>query len=178
MIALVTGGESAKENWSYDKAAEYAAVVGVNWASHHYQTDWIVALDPAIWRIKGAIMPRQGLVSYATQPPDVTNILEAANLKLLPFGARIINRATGICSFTFPYALRFCLQNWPDDHIHVYGLDMDSTSGLFPFKQGQLYEDSRWNNKLRFIKDLFYQSGDRIEMIGCRLRPDRIRKGA
>jgi hypothetical protein len=145
-------------------AERYDAVVGVNCASHHYQTDWIVALDPTIWRFGNVFLPKYGLVSYATQPPDVLAKLKENDLELQPFGDRIVHRSEGICSYTFPYALRFCLENWPSSDVRIYGLDM--TAGFYP--------QFRWDKEKLFIRDLVHSHGDRIQLVGCAIDPSTI----
>lgn len=178
-IALITGGETARTTWSDSMFDRYDAVVGVNWAAHHYRTHWLVALDSVVWRIEHIsriIMPDIGLVSYETQPEDIRAIMEANELALIPFGDRIVDSVKGICTFTFPYALRFCLLNWPDYSIDVYGLDMDGRKGLQPggppAKPGP-----RWSNEEPFTRSIFYEHGDRINLVGCKVEPSRLRKG-
>jgi len=152
MVALVTGGETARTTWSDSMLDNYSAVVGVNWASHHYTTHWLVALDPIVWRMERVsrmIMPDIGLVSYENQPEDVNAILKANDLALIPFGDRITDRVKGICTLTFPYALRFCLANWPDSSVDVYGLDMDNRRGLSPMGPEVRKPSPRWNNRRR-----------------------------
>lgn len=179
-IALVTGGESARTSYSDDLFDGYEAVVAANWASHHYRSRWIVALDPTVWRIEHIsriVLPIRGLVSYETQPQDVTDILEAEDIELRPFGSRITHRVKGICTFTFPYALRFCLETWPDSRVDIYGLDMDDRKGLQPGGPPVRKPGPRWNNEEPFTRAIFYEHGKRINLIECKVDPGRLRKG-
>lgn len=176
MVALITGGGSAKEAWKDSLSSRYESVIGVNWAAHHFKVDWLVALDAIVWRIGEMIMPDAGLVSYETQPNDVSSILSDNELQLVPFGDRMTDKAQGLCSFTFPYALRFCLEKWLDSEIDVYGLDMDNDRGLCPGGPDKRKPNQRWLNEEPFIRQLFHEHGDRINLIGCKVEPLRIRK--
>ena len=174
-IALITCGDSAKKSWSDDMADRYDRVVTVNWASHRFSCDWVVAFDPLIWRMGEIRMPRIGAVSWGRPPDDVNAIRLENDLEWELFEDIMEIKGKGKCSFTFPHAIKFCFTEWPDCSVDIYGLDMDGQRGLCEHFDDHIVDrshgDSRWLNERSFVEKDIHDHWDSIELIDCAFDP-------
>ena len=174
-IALITCGESARLSWSDDMAGRYDRVVAVNWASHWYDSDWVVAFDPLTWRLGQIRMPRIGSVSWGRPTDDVNAIRLENDLEWEMFEDIMEIKVKGKCSFTFPHAIEFCFAEWPDCSVDIYGLDMDGRRGLCEHFDDvavdRSHSENRWLRERPFVEKAIHAHWDRIELIGCAFVP-------
>jgi hypothetical protein len=170
-IALVTCGESAKESWLNADKSRYEATVGVNWAVNWFTFDWAVAWDALVWRWssgKLANIPRIGVVGCGRQPEDLHAKFNARGLRL-----EFVPRLTD-CTTTFPNALEWALCKWPEAHVDIYGLDMDTAQGLAPWPQPLCHSPERWDREFRYMRGIWNEHGGRIYLVGCRVDSSRF----
>ena len=168
-IALITCGESAKTSWSDAKGKEYDYVVAVNWASHLFSSDWVVAFDDSTWRYGKVIIPRIGGVSYRRLSDHVNSIRLANDLEWELVEELMECGKFGKCSFTFPNALRFCFEEWPDASVDIYGLDMNKNQGLCMWDNG--HSSNRLIREVTFVEAIIHEHWNCIKLIGCEFTP-------
>lgn len=168
-VALITCGESVKRSWNDDKRREYDHIVGVNWAAHHYDLDWVVAWDAQIWRHGEIIIPRTGAVSYGDGiPDDVDAIRIRHGIEWELIDEPLLNERGQMNTFSFPLAVQFCVQEWPDCSIDIYGLDMDEKQGICMWSNG--HKSERWDRERSFVECMLNKYADRISLVDCRYR--------
>lgn len=162
LISLLSCGGSILKSWEGRRDAD-DIVVGVNWVGHYHQTDYLCFKDEVVLD-RSFLLPRIGFVNsgHVTQLWKGRRSYE--NFKRW-------DGVTGwggqkVCGFTFPDALRWCLEKWPDDSVHVYGCDMDDEANIGGSTFG--HDEARWKAERRFINHMVKLHGHRIRFVGCR----------
>lgn len=139
-IAILTCGRSVRETWAEADRNSYHFTIGVNYASVEFDVDYAVFIDRIILNEIKRLdrWPRVAMVTNHSQAKDTGR-------PLMPLNRHFTNydHETTL-GYTFPCALVFCLDLWPDSEFDVFGYDLTCDPGISPY-ENRNHSSTRWD---------------------------------
>lgn len=159
-VALLSCGPSLKERWQNRYKYKYDFTIGVNTAGWLYEVDMLACLDKEIILDypKNRPFPAQVLThkDYPVPKKSKKIVSQAYNIKakeVIP--VQQLRFAASYCNYTFPQALWYIGEYFPEAEVDVFGFDIAIHSADVVGKAGSR-GTSRWRAELPWIR-FFWQ---------------------